>query len=291
MKPAPFAYLAPNTVDEAVQMLGNDPDGSKLLAGGQSLVPMLNLRLARFDHLVDINHIPGLDHVRVESDCVVIGALARQYDVRHSEAVRTALPVLSNALAHVAHSQIASRGTVVGSLCHADPAAELPAVWLALGGELTAQSTSGSRTIQAEDFFTSIFTTALEPTEIATEVRFNRTAGATGWSFEEVARRHGDFALVGVVTQVTLDGGSVGDARVVVFGVGSTPTRIPDAEKRLIGTKALDDAVLESAVAAVAATVTPADDIHATADYRRHVAGVLTRRGLVQAFERAQTNA
>lgn len=293
MKPAPFAYHAPNTIDEAAEILGSDPEGSKLLAGGQSLVPMLNLRLASFDNLVDLNRIPGLDHTRIEAGSVAIGALARQYDVEHSDEVRTALPVLSKALSHVAHSQIRNRGTVVGSLCHADPAAELPAVWLALGGELTAQSTAGTRTIRPEDFFDSVFSTTLKPNEVATEVRFDRTNGATGWSFEEVAKRHGDFALVGVVTRVTLDGGSVSDARVVAFGVGSTPMRIPAAEKRLIGTSAsaVDDALFDQVVADVAAAVKPADDIHASADYRRHVAGVLTRRGLLRALEGAQSGA
>ena len=289
MKPAPFAYHVPNSIDEAIQILGNDPDGSRLLAGGQSLVPMLNLRLASFDHLVDINRIPGLDHVRVESESVVIGALARQYDVEHADEIRNALPVLSTALSHVAHPPISNRGTVVGSLCHADPAAELPAVWLASGGELTVQSPAGTRTITPEHFFESSFTTTLKPDEVATEVSFDLSTGATGWSFDEVARRHGDFALVGVVTQVTLDGGSVSDARVVVFGVGSTPVRIPAAEKRLIGASAVDDATLDQAVAEAAAALNPAGDIHATADYRRHVAGVLIRRGLLHALEDARS--
>ena len=289
MKPAPFAYHAPSTIDEAAELLENDPDGSRLLAGGQSLVPMLNLRLASFDNLVDINRIAELDHIRVESESVVIGALARQYDVEHSDEIRTALPVLSTALSHVAHAPISSRGTVVGSLCHADPAAELPAVWLALGGELTVQSSAGTRNIRPEDFFESSFTTTLNPNEVATEVRFDRTTGASGWSFEEVARRHGDFALVGLVTQVKLDGGTVGDARVVVFGAGSTPMRIPAAEGRLKGTKAsaVDEAMLDQLAAEVAAALNPPDDIHASADYRRHVAGVLTRRGLLRALEGA----
>lgn len=289
MKPAPFDYYAPSTIDEVAEILAKDPDGSKLLAGGQSLVPMLNLRLASFDNLVDINRISGLNHIRVESESVVIGALARQYDVEHSDEIRSALPILSTALSHVAHAPISNRGTVVGSLCHADPAAELPAVWMALGGELTVQSSAGTRNIRPENFFESSFTTTLNPNEVATEVRFDRTTGATGWSFEEVTRRHGDFALVGIVTQVTLDGGSVDDARVVVFGVGSKPMRIAAAERRLVGTSAsaVDEALLDQ-VAAETAALNPVDDIHATADYRRHAAGVLIRRGLVRALEDAQ---
>jgi carbon-monoxide dehydrogenase medium subunit len=294
MKPSPFAYHAPNTTDEAAEILGNDPEDSRLLAGGQSLVPMLNLRLVSVGNLVDLNCIPGLNHVRVEAGSVVIGALARQSDVEHSKEIRNALPVLSTAISNVAHSQIRNRGTVVGSLCHADPAAEIPAVWLALGGALTAQSTAGKRNIRPEDFFVSAFTTTLKPNEVVTEVRFDRTNGATGWSFEEVTKRPGDFALVGAVTRVTLDGGgSVSDARVVAFGVGSKPMRIPGSEEQLIGARAsaVDDKLLDKAAAEVSATVNPTDDIHATGEYRRHVAGVLTRRGLRRALEAAQSRA
>ena len=290
MKPAPFAYHAPHTIDEALALLGHDPDGSRLLAGGQSLVPMLNLRLANFDNLIDINHIAGLDHIRIESDSLVIGALARQYDVAHNEDVRKRLPVLSNALAHIAHSAIANRGTIVGSLCHADPAAELPAVLTAVGGELVVQSAAGTRTIRAEDFFNSSFTTTINPNEVAIEVRFDLARGSTGWSFDEVARRHGDFALVGVVIQVTLEKNAIGDVRIAVFGVAATPQRIVDAEKRLIG-RTLDDATLDQVVADVAAALSPPDDIHATAAYRRHVAGVLVRRGLLRALDDARTRA
>ncbi len=290
MKPAPFAYHVPNTIDEALAILGNDPDGSRLLAGGQSLVPMLNLRLANFDNLIDINHISGLDHIRIESDSLVIGALTRQYDVAHNDDVRNRLPVLSNALAHIAHTAISNRGTIVGSLCHADPAAELPAVLTAVGGELVVQSAAGTRTIRANDFFNSSFTTAINPNEVATEVRFDLAGGTSGWSFEEVARRHGDFALVGVVIQMTLEKNAISDVRIVVFGVAATPQRITDAEKRLIG-QTLNDATLDQAVADVAAALSPPDDIHATAQYRRHVAGVLVRRGLLRALEDANSSA
>lgn len=293
MKPASFVYHAPNTIDEAAKILGGDPEDSKLLAGGQSLVPMLNLRVVRVGNLVDINRIPGLNHVRVEPGSVVIGALARHYDVESSKEVRSALPLLSTALSHVAYSQIRNRGTIVGSICHADPAAELPAVWLALGGELTAQSTAGKRTIRPEDFFVSAYTTTLKSNELVTEIRFNRIKGATGWSFDEVNMRHGSFALVGAVTLVMLDGGSVSDARVVSFGAGSKPTRIPAVEKQLIGKRvsAVDDALLDKVAADVSAAVDPTDDVHATVEYRRHVAGVLTRRGLRRALERAQSRA
>jgi aerobic carbon-monoxide dehydrogenase medium subunit len=293
MKPTSFIYHTPNTIDEAAKLLASDPNDSKLLAGGQSLVPMLNLRVVRFGNLVDINRIPGLNHVRVEPASIAIGALARHYDVESSKEVGSALPLLPAALAHVAHSQIRNRGTVVGSICHADPAAEMPAVWLAVGGELTALSTTEIRTIRAEDFFISTYTTTLKPDEVVTEVRFNRTKANTGWSFDEVNMRHGNFALVGAVNLVTLDGGSVSDARLVSFGTGEKPIRIPAAEKRLIGTRAsaVDDALLNAIAADVSAAVDPTDDVHATIEYRRYVAGVLARRGLRQALERAQSRA
>ena len=291
MKPTSFAYHAPDTVDEAAKILGNDIEDTRLLAGGQSLVSMLNLRQISVGNLVDLNRIPGLDHVRVEAGSVVIGALARQYDVEHSEEVRAALPLLSTAISHVAHSQVRNRGTVVGSLCHANPAAEIPAVWLALGGKLTAQSTAGTRTIRPADFFVSAFTTTLRPNEVVTEVSFDRIDGATGWSFEEVTKRHGSFSLVGAVTIVTLDGGSVSDTRVVAFGVGPKPIRIPSAERLFIGANAsaVDDALLDKAAAEVSAAVDPTDDIHATGEYRRHVAGVLVRRELRRALDDAKS--
>jgi aerobic carbon-monoxide dehydrogenase medium subunit len=254
---------------------------------------MLNLRVVRFGNLVDINRIPGLNYVRVEPASVVVGALARHYDVESSKEVAGALPLLSTALSHVAHSQIRNRGTIVGSICHADPAAEMPAVWLAVGGDLTAQSTAGTRTIRSDDFFVSTYTTTLKPDELVTEVRFNRTNTNTGWSFDEVNMRHGNFALVGAVTLLTLDRGSVSDARVVSFGAGEKPIRIPAAEKQLIGVRAsaVDDALLDKIGAEVSAAVDPSDDVHATIEYRRCVAGVLTQRGLRKALERAKSRA
>lgn len=290
MKPAPFTYHAPKTIDEAVEILGRDPDGSRVLAGGQSLVPMMNLRLATVDHLVDLNRIEGLDTVRVDSGRVVIGAGARQSDVERSPAVREKLPMLPAALGFVGHFANRNRGTVVGSICHADPAAEMPAVWLTVGGELTATSASGTRTLRPEDFFEGFLTTALEPGEVATEVSFNTTNGTSAWSFKEVARRHGDFAMVGVSTLLSVDDGSVTDPRIVVFAAGSTPTRMTAAERLLVGVdaNAIDDALLDQVAAEVSAALSPGDDVHASGDYRRHVAGVLTRRGLRQSLERTR---
>lgn len=288
MKPAPFAYYAPKTIDEAVEILGRDPDGSKVLAGGQSLVPMMNLRLATIDHLVDLNRIEGLDGVRVDSGRVVIGAGARQSDVERSPAVREALPMLPTALGFVGHFANRNRGTVVGSICHADPAAEMPATWLTVGGELTATGPSGTRTLSSDGFFEGFLTTALEPGEVVTEVSFNTTNGTSAWSFQEVARRHGDFAMVGVATLLSVEGGSLTEPRIVVFAAGSTPMRMAAAEQLLVGldANALDDALLDQVAAEVSTALSPSDDVHASGDYRRHVAGVLTRRGLRQSLAR-----
>lgn len=289
MKPPPFTYHSCRTIGEAVDILDRDPDSSKVLAGGQSLVPMLNLRLALPDHLVDLNSIADLDYIRSEAGSIAIGAGTRQHTVERSAEIAAKLPVISAALSHVGHSQIRNRGTVVGSICHADPAAEMPAVWLTVGGELTAQSAAGTRTIPSEDFFESYLTTSLEPNEIVTEVRFNATNGATGWYFEEVARRHGDFAILGVVALVSLDAGAISDARLTIFGAASTPIRISAVEELLVDTNTsdVDGDLLEQAAIEVAAAVRPTDDIHASAEYRRYVAGILIKRGITRSLERA----
>ncbi|WP_298797049.1 xanthine dehydrogenase family protein subunit M [uncultured Pseudonocardia sp.] len=289
MKPPAFTHHPCRTVDEAVGLLDSASDDSKVISGGQSLVPMMNLRLANPAHLVDLNGIPGLDGIEVGDRTLTVGATARQHDVERSAHVTTAAPLLAAALKHVGHPQIRNRGTVVGSLCHADPAAEMPAVFLTLGGHVSAQSPSGTRTIAAEDFFDSYLTTALEPNEIATAVTFDTPNGSSGWYFEEVARRHGDFAIIGIVALLTLAGGVVSDARLTVFGGAATPVRIPAAEQLLVGVAAADvDAdLLARAAAETSAALRPSDDIHASGDYRRHVAGVLTTRGLRTSLERA----
>jgi carbon-monoxide dehydrogenase medium subunit len=289
MKPPAFSHHQCRTIGEAVSILDADPDSSKVLAGGQSLVPMMNLRLASPDHLVDLNFIDGLDYIRPEPGKVAIGAGTRQFAVERSAELHSVLPVVREALSHVGHSQIRNRGTVAGSICHADPAAEMPAVFLTVGGEVTACSVAGTRAIRADDFFDSYLTTALEPNEIVTQVTFDTPSGPTGWYFEEVARRHGDFAILGVVAQVSLDEGSVSDARITIFGAGSTPLRMSAVEGLLIGTDAGDAGqdLFDRAASEAAAEVQPFDDIHASADYRRHVAGILTKRAIARSLERA----
>jgi aerobic carbon-monoxide dehydrogenase medium subunit len=288
MKPPVFTHHACRTVDEAVQLLDSAED-AKVISGGQSLVPMMNLRLANPTDLVDLNTIAGLDSIDTGPAGVTVGATARQHTVEKSTAVASVAPLIAAALGHVGHPQIRNRGTVVGSLCHADPAAEMPAVFATLGGSITAQGPRGTRTIDASDFFDSYLTTALEPNEIATSVTFTTPNGGTGWSFEEVARRHGDFAIIGVVTLLTLSGDVISDARVTVFGGGTTPQRIDAAEQLLVGTPAdaVDDQLLTAGSGAVSGALNPGSDIHGSAEYRRHVAGVLFSRGIRTALERA----
>ncbi|MET8177680.1 xanthine dehydrogenase family protein subunit M [Streptomyces sp. NPDC005336] len=289
MKPPPFKYHACRTIDEAVGILDSDPDDSKVLAGGQSLVPVLNLRLAAPENLVDINSIEGLDHMRVQPDHVAIGAATRQFAVERSDQIHSVLPVVREALSHVGHSQIRNRGTIVGSICHADPAAEMPAVFLTVGGEITARSATGTRTIGSDDFFESYLTTLLEPNEIVTEVKFDVPSGRTGWYFEEVARRHGDFAILGVVALISLEADTVSRARITIFGGAPTPLRMTAVEQLITGVKAseIGGDLLERAADEASAAVRPTDDIHGSADYRRHVAGLLTKRAITRSLDRA----
>jgi carbon-monoxide dehydrogenase medium subunit len=293
MKPPPFTHHACRNVEEALGLLDADPDGSKVISGGQSLVPMMNLRLASPAHLVDLNPIPGLNSIDVGQGTLTLGATARQHAVERSADVTAAAPLLTAALAHVGHPQIRNRGTVVGSICHADPAAEMPAVFLTLGGEVTAQSAAGTRSIAAEDFFDSYLTTALEPNEIATAVTFNTPNGSSGWHFEEVTRRHGDFAIIGVVALLTLADGRISDARLTIFGGAATPVRLPAVEQLLLGVAAgdVDADLLAQAAREASAALRPSDDIHASGDYRRHVAGVLTARGIRTSLERTSARA
>ncbi|MGD9530819.1 FAD binding domain-containing protein [Pseudonocardia sp.] len=292
MKPPAFTHHACRTVEEAAELLDSSED-AKVISGGQSLVPMMNLRLANPAHLVDLNFVDGLGGIDAGSGTLTIGATARQHEVERSPVVASAAPLVAAALAHVGHPQIRNRGTVVGSICHADPAAEMPAVLTTLGGHVTAQSTAGTRTIDAGSFFDSYLTTALAPNEIATSVTFHTPNGSSGWSFEEVARRHGDFAIIGVVALLTVSDGVVSDARLTVFGGGATPVRITAAEQLLVGTATgdVDDALLARAAGATSETLRPSDDIHASADYRRHVAGVLVTRGIRTSLDRASTSA
>lgn len=288
MKPAPFDYCAPATLEEVIALLREHGDAAKLLAGGQSLVPMLNMRLARPGVLIDLNRVSGLSYVRQEGDTLAIGAMTRHAEVERSTLVTRLQPLLTEAIAQVGHIQIRNRGTIGGSLVHADPSAELPAVLAALDGTVRVAGPGGVREVAARDLFLMYFTTCLQPDEVLTEVRLPVLPARTGWAFEEVARRHGDFALAGVAVTLTLhDDGDIAACRIALTGVGMTPVRATAAEVRLAGRHPSPEAFAQAAQA-VRNEIEPDADIHATADYRRHLAGVLTERALERAARRAQ---
>jgi CO/xanthine dehydrogenase FAD-binding subunit len=286
MKPPRFDYLLPRSLDEALGILTQHGDQAKVLAGGQSLVPLLNFRLVRPTYLVDLNDIPGLDGIRVDGSRLAIGAMTRQRAVETSSVVRERCPLLAEAMPQIGHVQIRNRGTIGGSLAHADPAGELPAVVAALDGELVLRSTRGERRLGPQEFFVAYLTTATEPDELLVEARMPVTPPRTGTAFMEVSRRHGDFALVGVAATVTVDEAGVCTAcALAVTGVGATPVVARQAARALVGVKPTPDA-FENVARRVSGTLTPDSDLHASSDYRKHLAGVLTRRALARAASR-----
>ena len=287
MKPAPFSFVRPQGLQHALEALAADP-GSKVLAGGQSLVPLLNMRLAAPSTLVDINGLPDLGHVRVDATGVRVGALARHADVLASSDVRRAQPLLSLALEHVAHATIRNRGTVVGSLVHADAAAELPAVLALLGGSVTATSIRGSREIAAGDLFAGPLESTVAHDEIAVEAFFPALADGEGVGLAEIARRHGDYALCGVAAVVRVADGEVVAASAGYLSVSDVPTVVDLAEPLRPG---VTDAALAAAGARALTLLDPADDIHATAAYRGRLVEVLTARALRAAYDDARTRA
>ena len=263
-------------------------DDVKILAGGQSLVPLLNMRMARPELLVDLNRIAELQYIREEGGWLAIGAMTRKRAVEESDLVRRRQPALLAATQLVAHPQIRNRGTVGGSMAHADPAAEYPALALVLGAELRAVGPGGERRIAAEDFFQGYLMTALEPVEVLTEVRVPVLDPGTGWSFLEVARRHGDFALGGATATVRLDaGGSFSEVRIVLFGVSAAPVRLQEVEQLLLGQSPGEGLFQEAGARASQGLEDPLSDVHASAEYRRNLARVLTVRALDEAVGRA----
>ena len=288
MKPAPFAYHRPATLDEALTLLAEHGGEAKPLAGGQSLIPAMNFRLARPAVLVDLNRVAELGYVRAGRDGLHIGAMTRQRAVERSDAVRSAAPLLAEAMPFIAHPQIRNRGTVGGSLAHADPAAELPAVMLALEARFRARGPQGERWIPAGEFFTGILETALGPDELLLEVVVPKSPARTGYAFAELARRRGDYALVGVAARVTLDRrGRCQAARITLFSVGDGPVLAAAAAAMLDGQEPSPEAMRAAADAAAQRDIDPPSDIHASAAYRRRLAAVLTRRALARAVERA----
>ena len=279
MKPAPFEYLRPATLDDALDALATTE--GKVLAGGQSLVPLLSMRLAAPAVIVDVNRIPGLDGIDVQADGVLIGALVRHSQLERSPAAYQANPLLRRTLHQVAHPAIRNRGTTVGSLVHADPAAEMPAVLCLLGGYVEAVSRDrGIRRIEGADFFVGPLESALRPDELAVAAFFPSPPNGSGTAFVELARRQGDYAMAGVGAVVELDGDTVASARVGLVSVGATPV-VVDLTNSCAGRRY--DAGWEVAGEQVTASIEPDGDIHATAEYREHLARVLTRRVLAAA--------
>jgi carbon-monoxide dehydrogenase medium subunit len=274
VKPAPFRYVAAESLAHALAVKAEQGDDAKFLAGGQSLVPAMNFRLAQPAMLIDLNGLRDLDFVRTDGP-LRIGALARHRRIERDALIAQHAPLLHEAAPHVAHPQIRNRGTLCGNLAHADPASEFPAVVLALGGRMRARSSRGERWIAAGEFFKGVFTTALAPDEMLVEVEVPALPPRTGTCFLEVTRRHGDYALVGVAAVVTLgDGGKVASARVALCNAGSTPVLVPVSD-------------LEVAPEQVRRAIDPPANVHATPAFRRHLAGVLTRRALATAAARA----
>ncbi len=287
MKPPVFEYRAPQTVGDAIAALAGDED-AMLLAGGQSLVPAMNFRLSHPALLVDIQHVAGLKGVVIEGGRIVVKAMTRHRELELNEAVQRANPLIAEALAHVAHIPIRNRGTTVGSLCHADAAAEMPMVLVLLGGSVVAQGPAGQREIAADDFFQFHLTTSRRRDEMIVEARFPVLPPGAGFAFDEFARRHGDYAIAAVGTTLRFGAdGKVGEIRLAACGIAARPLRLTAAEKRLQGTR-LNEADLAAAGEAAASAVTAADDMHATTAYRRRVVATLTRRLVPKAAARAR---
>ena len=290
MKPPAFDYIAADSIAMAVAALAQAGDDAKIIAGGQSLVPMLNFRMLRPSILVDINRIAGLDVIAETNEAIHVGALTRHYQLETSPLIARHLPVLSGAMTHVAHLAIRNRGTIGGSLAHADPAAELPMMALLLDAELRVASAASERIVAARDFFLGALTVDLAVSEIVTEVVLPKLPRRTGWGFEEVARRHGDFALAAVAATLTVSDGAIKQARIALTGVGSKALRAHEAEGLLTG-HALDPELTNRVIEAVRTKIEPETDVHASSDYRRHLAGVLTGRALAAAWRHAHESA
>jgi CO/xanthine dehydrogenase FAD-binding subunit len=283
MKPPPFDYMDPRSLDEAVGLLAEHGEDGKILAGGQSLVPLLNFRLAQPSVIVDVNRVVELSYLRRRDGRLRIGAMCRQTRLEQSPVAREGWGLLGDALALIAHPQIRNRGTVGGSAAHADPAAELPVAFSALEARFTARSSRGERVLDADEFFVTHLTTALEPDELLVEVEVPPVAEGTGHAFTEYSRRPGDFALGGAAVLYTKNGdGSCTDARIAMLGAADTPLRAREAEAALRGQK-LDDDVAAEAAKLAARDIEPTGDIHGSSSYRKRLIEAMVRRALLQA--------
>ena len=295
MKPAPFKYHAPATVEEALAHLAEHGYDAKVLAGGQSLIPMMNFRLAQPSVIVDLNSVSELFYIRPdenENGGLRLGAMARQGEVEHDPLVAERAPLVHETMPLVAYPQIRSRGTFGGSIAHADPAAELVALSMALNGRFLLRSQAGERWVPADEFFVGLFATVLEPDELLVEVALPPLPPRSGGAFREITRRHHDFCMAGVAAVVTLEDDSdrCKQARLVFLGVGDGPVDARQAAEVLIGQVPTPEVIRAAAETAASDEIDPGSDIHASAEYRRHLANVLARRALEQAFERAISN-
>jgi carbon-monoxide dehydrogenase medium subunit len=288
VKPAAFTYHAPETTADVVGLLREHGDDAKVLAGGQSLVPMLALRLTSFPHLVDVNRVPELAGIEAGDGTVGIGAMTRQSALEHDPSIPTTAPLLARAVKLIGHFQIRNRGTVGGSIAHADPAAELPTVALALDAEMEVANADGTRRVPASEFFVGTWTTSLEPDDLLVRTWFPIADGRSGFAFEEVARRLGDFGLAGVAAAVELgDDDTIGKVAIGLLGMGPTPLRATEAEAALVGRRG-DAAELEEAGRLAAAGSDPPDDVHASRRYREHVGAHLVGKAVGNALEEAR---
>jgi carbon-monoxide dehydrogenase medium subunit len=288
MKPAPFAHHAPRSLDETVELLTRLDDEAKVLAGGQSLIPVLAMRLSRFDHLIDLHGVATLRGVERKDGSLRIGAMTTQSAVARSAATAAAVPLLTRATRLVGHAQIRNRGTLGGSLAHADPAAEYPAVALALGAEMEAVGPGGPRRIPAAKFFSSTWTTTLEATEVLVAAEFPEWGPGSGFAVRESARRHGDFAMAGVACAVRVVGSRVDRAALALFGVAGTPVRADAAERALVGAAVPAMGDLGEIGALAVEGLQPPDDLHASGPQRRRMAAALVVRALEAALTEAQ---
>jgi len=291
MKPAPFEYFAPDSLEQTLELLREHGEDAKILAGGQSLVPAMNFRIHQPGALIDLNRVPDLGYIREDGNVIHVGAMTRERHLEFSDLIASRTPLLHEAVPFIAHPQIRNRGTLGGSLVNADPAAELPVLMLALNARLKARSVSNERWIDAQEFFVGMFTTALEADEILVEIELPVMPSRTGWSFMEVAPRAGDYALMGVAALVTLDENEkCKKAKLVYLNAGDGPVDAIEAAKGLEG-EPLDDSIVESAaVLASEKEITPFGNVHASPEFQRHLANVLTKKALKSAIQRAEGN-
>ena len=288
MKPAPFAYHAPNSLEQALGLMSQHAGEAKILAGGQSLVPAMNFRILQPSVLIDLNRLPELSYISEEDKVIRVGAMTRERHLEFDASLAKRTPLLTEALPFIAHPQIRNRGTIGGSLVNADPAAELPVLMLALAARLKAKSFLGERWLDAQDFFAGMFTTALAPDEILVEIELPFMTSRTGWSFMEVAPRAGDYALMGVAALVAVDeNGKCKEAKLVYLNAGDGPVDAKEAAGMLAG-ESLSDALIESAAAVASEKeINPFGNVHTSPEFQRHLAKVLTRKALRQAKQRA----